>query len=327
MEKTFFTIEEQIARLRGRGMRIQDEKRAARILQRENYYNLINGCKSLFLNPDHTGPDERYKPGTSFDQFYSVYLFDRELRNIFMRYILEIENNVKSVIAHEFSRKYGHTNYLKIHHFDTAHQNGDTKTFARKTGEIAELISRLQKEVSAQLKKNNPMVSHYVLDFGFVPLWILINNLSLGTVSTFFSLMKEQDQNQVGRQFGLKPDELERILFVLSVFRNACAHDERLFSLKAVNRDLRPNSIKDNPLHQRLGIPKNAAGNYIYGKNDLFAVVILFKLLLDKPAFDRFFTLLQGAVQTLHGQLTAIPVRDVLRQMGFAPNWEQIREL
>lgn len=28
--------------------------------------------------------------------------------------ILEIENNVKSVLAHEFSRKYGYDNYLKV---------------------------------------------------------------------------------------------------------------------------------------------------------------------------------------------------------------------
>ena len=69
---------------------------------------------------DSTKSDETYLPGTKFEEIYALYLFDRELRNIFIRYILEIENNVKSVLAHEFSRKYGYDNYLKVANFDTS---------------------------------------------------------------------------------------------------------------------------------------------------------------------------------------------------------------
>lgn len=324
-QKKFSTIEEQLQILRSRGMIIEDSEKAARILRMENYYKVINGGKKLFLDP--ASPEERYKKGTGFDEFYAVYLFDRELRNIFIRYILELENNVKSVIAHDFSKKYGHENYLKIVNFDTGSQSDQRKSHAQKIGRVADLISRLQKELASQLKKNNPMVSHYALDYGFVPLWVLINHLSLGTVSLFYAYLKQQDQNDVGRHFRLKPEEMEKILFVLSVFRNACAHDERLFSLKAVSQDLRPNSIKDTPYHSALHIPKNRSGNYMYGKNDLFAIVIIFKTMLSGPSFAQFFSLLQAAIETLRGQLKTIPLTDVLQQMGFVPNWEQIREL
>ena len=87
--------------------------RVMRILERENYYNIINGYKELFLASTATATtDEVYKPGTTFDEVYALYNFDRELRNIYLKYLLKLENAFKTVISHEFSAKYGHDNYL-----------------------------------------------------------------------------------------------------------------------------------------------------------------------------------------------------------------------
>ena len=126
---------------------------------------LFNGYKEPFL--DSTKSDETYLHGTKFEEIYTLYLFDRELRNIYIRYILEIENNVKSVLAHEFSRKYGYDNYLKMANFDTLIKPRERKTKAQKVGEISDLISNLQHEVARQLPKNNSMVSHYMLNYGY----------------------------------------------------------------------------------------------------------------------------------------------------------------
>ena len=81
---------------------------------------------------DKSKQDETYLAGTKFDEIYALYLFDRELRNLFIRYILEIENNVKSVLAHVFSDKYGHDNYLRIANFDTSVRPGDKKQMRRR---------------------------------------------------------------------------------------------------------------------------------------------------------------------------------------------------
>jgi len=90
----------------------------------ENYYNLINGYKGLFLDPSYKGTDEQYLPNTNFNEIYALYRFDRELRSLFLRYILQIENNVKSVLAHKFSEQYGHDNYLKVANFETSLKKG-----------------------------------------------------------------------------------------------------------------------------------------------------------------------------------------------------------
>ena len=83
-------------------------------------------------------------------------LFDRELRNIFIRYILEIENNVKSVLAHDFSGKYGHDNYLKVSNFDTSVKRWERKTSAQKIGDVSDLISKLQHEAQQHSHNADP---------------------------------------------------------------------------------------------------------------------------------------------------------------------------
>lgn len=201
------------------------------------------------------------------------------------------------------------------------------KTQSQKTGEVADLISNLQREISLQLKKNSPMISHNILTYGYVPLWVLINTLSLGTVSIFYSHMKQKDQNDVGRYFKLKPEELSKILFILSIFRNACAHDERLFNLKCVKRNLKPNSIKDTTIHSILKIEKNLSNNYKNGKNDLFAIVIIFKLILTKKSFNKFFFSLKELIDRLPKEIKTITTDDVLEEMGFPVNWADIQKI
>ena len=321
-ERIFKTTQEQIAIQAARKLEINDDAATRRIIESNNYYKIFNGYKDPFL--DKSAKSEEYLEGTKFEEIYALYQFDKKLKNIFIRYILEIENNIKSVIAHVFSCKYGHDNYLKVANFDTSLKAKERKTSAQKVGEIAGLISNIQKEISRQLEKNNPMISHYMLEYGYIPLWVLVNTLTIGTLSKFYSALKQQDQNDVGRFFLLKPDEMICILQVLTLFRNACAHDERLYNLKAMNRNMRPNNICAMPIHASLNIPKNGGNNYTAGVNDLFAVVIIFKTMLTKETFDEFFQSLDELMVELDSELKTIPSTEIETMMGFVPNWRDI---
>lgn len=324
----FKTANQQMKKLRRRGMNVATKNK--KILEKENYYKIINGYKSLFLDNTYTGPDEKYKVGTDFEELYAMYIFDNEIRHLFLKYILSIENNIKSVMSHEFSRKYGCDNYLKESNFNTvltSRERANGKTQAQKLGEVADLVANIQKEISKQLSKNNSMISHSMLNHGYVPFWILVNTLTLGTVSTFYSYMKQVDQNDVGRKFNLIPKQMSSILFVLSIYRNACAHNERFYNLKALKRNLQPNMIMDCSIHSTLGIPRDLSGNYINGKNDLFAVVIIFKLMLSKSNFNKFFSSLKQEIDKLNRQLHTVGVNDVLKEMGFPSNWGQIKSI
>ncbi|NLL52990.1 MAG: Abi family protein [Peptococcaceae bacterium] len=288
---------------------------------------MVNGYKWLFIDKDYNGPDEKYKDGASFDELYNLYLFDRGLKNIFIKYILEIESKVKAIISHDFFKKYGYDNYLKVSNFDTKVKRWEGKTATQKIGDVSKLIANIQQDISRQLSKNNPMISHYMLTYGYVPFWVLVNSLSLGTISYFYSYLIQKDQNDVGRQFGLRPEEMTKILFVLTIYRNACAHDERFYNLKALRNDGKPNMIKTNKLHDRMGIPRDENNNPIYGKNDLFAIVIICKLILMDNSFTKFIDSVKLELDDLSSKLSTIGIEDVLNEMGFPANWYDIKTL
>lgn len=111
---------------------------------------------------------------------------------------------------------------------------------------------------------------------------------------------------------------------VLSIFRNACAHDERFYNLRSLNRNMRPNNIKTLPLHTRLNIPVNNGNNHIKGKNDLFAIVIIFKTMLSDVSFKQFYNSLEHEINVLSSKLETIPISIIEDAMGFITNWRDL---
>ena len=107
---------------------------------------------------------------------------------------------------------------------------------------------------------------------------------------------------------------------LLANYRNLCAHEDILYE----NRTQK--SIDDTIYHQLLNIEKSDE-EYIYGKNDLYALVIVMKQLLDKEEFDTMIRELDNAVRTLDYNLRVISIHDVLKRMGFPKNWKDIKNI
>lgn len=99
-EKVFRDTRTQIGILKSRGLTIKHPKFAKQIIRKVNYYNLINGYKDPFLQTSLSY--EKYIIGSTIEEIYALYEFDRKLRIITLEYILEIEKAVKSLISHTF---------------------------------------------------------------------------------------------------------------------------------------------------------------------------------------------------------------------------------
>ena len=66
---------------------------------------------------------------------------------------------------------------------------------------------------------------------------------------------------------------------------------------------------------------------YIYGKNDIFAVLIILKYLLRDEEFRMFMREVEYEVEKLDGIISSIPVEKILDQMGFPKNYMELIEL
>lgn len=90
--KEYKTFNQQLTILRNRGLIVPTDGKPKRFLEQENYYNVINGYKDLFLLKDTHGKPvepETYLSNAHFNELKTLFLFDRELRFLFLKILLK----------------------------------------------------------------------------------------------------------------------------------------------------------------------------------------------------------------------------------------------
>lgn len=308
MIKTFKTIDEQVEILKSKGLLIDDIEYTKDVLLHENYF-FISGYRHLFLKSQK---DRMYIPGTEFKELYAMFNFDRQIRNIFFKNLLIVENNAKSIFSYQLSKKYGikEKNYLNPSNFD-------------RSSEKIKKVNDLLKKIKRQIRINGGQHSatmHYINNYGYVPFWVVVKVLSFGLISELFTILKYEDQKEIAEIYGVNVNSLLVYLPILANFRNLCAHEDIMYDHKTQRM------IDDTKYHSYLDIPK-MDGEYIYGKDDLFALVIILKQLLREEDFTLLINELSYEIDILEGKLESISIDKVLDRMGFPTNFRDIARM
>ena len=307
-KKIFKTLDEQVEILKNKGLVIDNVDYAKEILLRENYF-FLNGYRHLFMK---SSDNSMYIPGTKIEELYSLFLFDRKIRNIFFKNILIVENNVKSIISYQLSKKYGYKekDYLNPNNFVN---NG------AKRKQVSDLISKMKRQIKTNAVQH-AATQHYVNNYGYIPLWVLVKVLSFGIVSELFSVLKKEDQYEIVDLYDLDIDVFSNYLVILSNYRNLCAHEDIMFDNKTQKY------INDTKYHRILNIPM-MDNEFIYGKNDLYALVIILKSLLKDNEVKDMVNEIDKAISNLEFNLRSIPIDKVLDRMGFPDNYMDIVDI
>ena len=66
---------------------------------------------------------------------------------------------------------------------------------------------------------------------------------------------------------------------------------------------------------------------YIYGKNDLFALILILKDLLTKNDFTDIINEISYEVSKLDGIVDTVELSKILSYCGFPENWEEISKI
>ena len=305
MQKTFKTIEEQISILREKGLVIEDEYQIEEILLRENYF-FISGYRYLFLKDARS---KSFKAGTSFRELYALFNFDRQLRNIIFKYLLIIENNMKSIFSYQLSKNYGfkERDYLRPSNFSTK---------ADKARQVNDLIRKIKRQIRINGGQHSA-TTHYLYNYGYIPLWVGVKVLSFGIVCELYSIMKPVDQDAIAEIFNLRVETLLNFFPLLANYRNLCAHEDILYDHRTAS------IIENTKYHAQLDIPMKD-NEYIYGKNDLFALIIILKFLLRESDFRLLIKEISYELDILEGKLTTIKIDDIMLRMGFPKNYTDL---
>lgn len=302
-EKTFKDTRTQIHILQSRGLSITNKKYAKKIIRKIGYYNLINGYKDPFILT--TTPHEKFIPYSKIEEIVSLYEFDRNLRLITLEYILKLEKEIKSLISYSFSSTYGHKNYLKLENFDIQGKN--------KYSRVCSLLSELYKKINLNINKDLS-ITHYANGKNYIPLWVLMNSISMGDLSKFYSNMLQKEREDVAKRlkWGIRENQLSSCLFFLSSIRNRCAHDERLYSFLS-----HTGLISNNYFHYF----KNTVNN------NYFCVIIAFKMLLSNKDFTDYISKFEILYSHTSSQIKSISMNKIRGIMGLPNNWRRLKSL
>lgn len=306
LPKPFTEIDEQIRILQERSLGMANTEDVYSKLIHHNYYTVINGYKGPFLVP---GSDpEKYLPGTSFNELFALYSFDCNLRALLLEYILKVEHELKSVISHQFAKKHKderYPDYLRPENFDV---DKDGKLPPKKELLHKKLREDIYVELNKQLNKNNQMIDHYMREYDNIPPWILVSIFSFGMLRRFYSCLGNKDQNDIARVFGLSREKLDDYLGALNIYRNSCAHDERIY-----NKPLRSKVVRKDTDQVKREYTR------------VYVVILILKDLLDASTFMAFYSKLDDYICELERSLNTISVDSILNAMGM-PSDKSVRK-
>lgn len=288
--KEYKSNEELIDYLSSKGIIISNKKNALEKIERYTYYSIVNTYKNIFK--DKNGD---YINNVSFDDIYAIFEFDKNLKNIVLKYCLEIETVIKSIMANQISKIYGIKDYLNI-------SNWDNKI-------NVEIRENLLKKINNEIEKDynvHTAVTHYIDKYGFVPPYVLVKILTFGVASSYYGLLKQSDRQAIAKYFKISDKLLKQILKNLTTVRNVAAHSDRLYNYTS-----------------KFYISfKLIDENYIKPDNitNLYMVVRCMERLLTKEQYKTLYNSIYEEIKKLNEKVKSIKITKITEIMGFPMN-------
>ena len=288
--KEYRTNEDLIEYLSSKWVIISDKSDALQKIERYTYYSIVNTYKSIFK-----GEDGNYIDNVTFDEIYALFEFDKGLKNIILKYCLEIETVIKSIMANQISKVYGVKEYLNTSNWDSSIDD-DIKE---------NLLNKINSEIEKDYNTHTA-VTHYIDKYGFVPPFVLVKILTFGVASSYYGLLKQSDRQAIAKYFKISDKLLKQILKNLTTIRNVAAHSDRLY-----------NYTSKFYLSFKL-IDKN----YIKSDNitNLYMVIRCMEKLLTKEQYKDLYNSIIEKIEKLEKNLNSISIDKVMNIMGFPMN-------
>ena len=313
--KPFKTIDEQYDLLVTRGLNFTNKAEAKHFLLNNNYYNVINCYAKFFMNSH-----DKFIEGTTFDEITYLQHYDKEIKAIFFKSILEAEKHFKAILAYRFSEKFRNEKFAYL-----IASNYSNKEILQVTKTIASLSSIIRKYKN----KPNNSISHYLNKHYDIPFWILTNYMNFGQLLYFYKYLDDSLQNNIAKDFSyflkenldiksiqLTSNTLISFLENIIEIRNIVAHNNKLLSFKCKGH---VHYLKE--LHDLYAIPNTSC------KQDVYNVFIIFQTFLSKKQYDHLHNSLLNETKCLRSKLKTIDINIILNSLGFPKNWDLTCEI
>lgn len=236
--KPWFSIDQQIKILEKRGLPLDTDEQKQRLeefLKTQNYYR-FSGYFKQFMEPDGA---ERFCEGTTLDQLLAVYQMDQQVRLLIFQGVQVLEPVIRTRLAYRFADGgvEGPTAYLQKRAYEPSRPSNNppkgmgASEWEDKHAGLVRTRDSLLRSIEDTLGREELYLRHFQEKGQEVPLWAMVESLSLGDVSKMVSTWKNTNQvEKLMDDLGFRSAaELRRAVGNVNFFRNLSAHHNRLW--------------------------------------------------------------------------------------------------
>ncbi|WP_043539033.1 Abi family protein [Salinarimonas rosea] len=313
--KPYLAVDDQLQKLKARGLAVSDDGRATAYLQRIGYYRLSGYWYPLRTSrrageegAQGSAVGDDFKPGAEFGQVVDLYVFDKKLRLAMLDAIERVEVGVRTSIVLHMGRRDPWS------HRDPGLLDG---LFARRVDRRTGLVPHqawLRKLDEVAARSDEQFAKHFRAKYPgeLMPIWIAAELWDFGMLTRFYAGMRHPDKAEVAAAYGLNdPLVMVSWLQAINYLRNLCAHHGRVWNRALVRQ---PRFPKRGAVRMLDHLADDChRQTRLYGT----AAAIRFLLRTLNPS-TRWPERLAAVLQTL----PCSPYLDV-RQSGFFPGWEE----
>lgn len=291
------TLDQQVQKLKERGLVFDDESRAKAYLFNISYYRLRAYTYPFQDNVEGSGHCFLHR-NLLFKDFIDLYCFDRRLRSLIFNALEKIEVAVRAKIVQVYAESTDNSHW---------YDNEDLYRYP-----IDAMLGHIEADVK---RSNEDFIKHYKAKYHKPPMppsWMTLEVVSFATLSRLFQALKSDKHKQyITHQFGLKKvGILENWLHAISNLRNCCAHHSRVWNRRFMVSIILPyNTIY--PFMDRTTIQKIRT-------NKLFALLSCIAYILSIISPDSDFK--RHLKELLESDCRLLDLKD----MGFPDNWQSL---
>lgn len=307
MDKGFLSYQQQIRHLNIDKRIICRDEEDEMILRRCGYFNLVNGYKEPFVaDKDPSTNKHIYYKGTQIKYLYYVKEFDDELRFLLFKYIIKVEEEVRTFAAYKFDEVNGNGE-IGWYHIDAYNPNRDIK-------DILQFIKFISSTYSQIENSKLQYVRFYKENHKVIPTWILIKLISFSFFIDFIDLSKNEVKDALCKLYSIYDENgnygysiLRSGLQLMRLIRNKCAHNERLYTYAAGKR------IKQ-PFKDLTRLPDN----YLFNeKQNITDLLVYLKYFLKHEDFETLINTVKNMLFLLQHKIPYSAFEYIRGQMGI----------
>lgn len=244
MDKIIYsTPDQQIQKLKKQSLIIEDEEFAKTQLKLHGYFNMIKSYRDPYIT--NINGECKYRSGVTFEQIYSLYILDKNLRNAVINAMLDLEEHIKSITADVLTKSFGidPSSYLQFRNFRD-----------KKRSKNQFSLAGILKKLNDTLDTDKDPIRHYREYHNIVPPWILMKSVYFSTIVNFINLFKPRERQMIADSLYLPhiaqiaPLELcyfmMDTLFICLEYRNLAAHGGRTYNYVCKSKLRTPPSLE-----------------------------------------------------------------------------------